>query len=70
MTDKSVSEGDTIILTAGEGQTEATVSKRYEDGSFIIEYEQNGETTGQIFRPSVFRRSPHIEHEPKEEAKA
>lgn len=66
MTEKSIAEGDTIIFTDGETPTEGTVSKRYDDGSFIVEWMSNGEERGEIFRPSVFDRSPHIEHEPKE----
>jgi hypothetical protein len=68
MTNRSVSEGDSVIFTGGENRTEGTVTKTYDDGSFIVEWESNGEERGQIFRPKVFNRSAFIDHEPEQES--
>jgi hypothetical protein len=68
--ERTVSEGDSVIFTGSGERTEGEVTKKYDDGSFMVEWMSNGEERGQIFRPKVFDRSAFVEHEPKEEQTA
>lgn len=68
--DRTVTEGDTVVFTGSGERTEGTVTKDYNDGSFMVEWMSNGEKRGQIFRPKVFDRSAFVHHEPEQDPAA
>lgn len=63
----TVEEGDTVVLTGQGDRIEADIVKTYDDGSFMMEWTQNGEERGQISTPKVFDRTPYVNHEPAED---